>query len=653
MMTPLLLCVGLAAPSLQDITERDRAVAQVVHDSVRLRAGRGAPSDADVLRLRSGLGDDDPDSYRFVSENGARDDAGRRMRWDVKVTFLAEDWTPNPEDEARWSARFRETDPETGAALHFHGVDDRSRTTFVTARVVRGNTRILLRDARSGGLTFEAHLPLALARLRFFVKRAEEEGLFDAEPRLVVTVDGEEVTDGDVVSVDHPLDEALDLALAAWLDDYDLPPEDGPRVVLELDDAGAREVELRAGRDVGPRLERTLDRATPSLDATARFRPLDPAPGEPIGQVAVLTVSAPNAAPPVLPLRITLHRTTWTPVLRRFEVRQLVKPREGLETDGEAELEAEVGGGEPALTTLERVVARGIELNGWRYHAASMAAAWTSLADAARIRPSLDEGGPGGVIHANGRPFDDADPVIVGWRLEPATLSDFATADVELNEVATLGAWTERVHQEVVYDLWIARDPTPPGARFLDDLAEGLDDDEGIWDDDEEQPEAPTSLELDAAGVPSDPVLRDQYLVREHIYLTDYELSLALIQDEGVRVPEGRLEAIPDEEQRAYAEALSAALRRPAGAGDQVWPLLTVENPTLRLNEYRTEFPILGDTALPFVIRNEGVYEVRLQMGFRREGERETKRVDVAIRINVNDQAFVPRLLDFRTRRAR
>lgn len=654
MLTSLLLATALlAAP--QDLSERDRRVGQVIHDAIVLRAGGGAPSDEALWRFKLGRGNTDADSYVYVSEAGANDGQGRRSRWDVKVSFLPPDWAPDADEEARWAARFQEVDAVTGAHLYFHEVDDRSRSSYVTARVKRGSTRVLLRDARSGGLDYGAHKPLAMERLKFFIKRAEEEQLFDdVAPRIVLTIDGNEVGDGDVVSVDHPLSEPLDFALRGWTEGVELPPADGLELVLELDPLGARAAELRQqGRGAGARLARRLVRGDEEVQAGVRFRAFEPKPGDPIGQVAILTVSMPGAAEGVLPIRVTLHRTTWIPVLRSFEVRQPMKERQGIVTDQLAELEGELG----PLSPLDEMVARGWVLNDYRVHAASLAAAWADLARAARIRPSLERDAPGGVTHPDGQPFGDEDPVLLGWRLDPETLIDFAVAEVAPGEAATLGAWTANVRHQIVYDLWIARDPTPPGVKFGDDLFE---DDlleaeepaaEAVAD---ETPRRPLA-ELGPDGLPADPQLRDQVRRREQILLEDFELTRVLVQREGIAVPENRkLEDLSEAELDAYARRLHAGLRRPAGLDEEVLPLMHPPQRLLRLTEYPFILPVAGPAVLELpVSRNEGVYELRLRMAFRHVDQNDVKRVEAAIRVNLVKQGFSVLQLNYQSRRVR
>jgi hypothetical protein len=630
--TQALVCVlplSLPAPAAraQEITERDRAAAQVIYDTIRVRRGVGAPDEATILDYKRACADDAGDSYCFANAD-VRDASGGPYTWSCRIEFLPEGWTPDREAERRWEQRFLREDGATGARIyHQVNAEHPGTPSRVSFKLRRGRTQIILQETRGGGPGAEEHLRLALPRWRFFVEDAEAQGLFApaaaAAPatRLRVVLGptgwsaGGEVTDGQVVSFDHDLARAADVPLSIHVDPPGAAQGERPIARVRLDAEGRRETTVLArGRPLQPgpdgAFEVPLDAAGPA-ELVVRFRPREPSPGEPIGQSAGIAISGPSlAAGPtvILKLGLTLHRSDWVPVVRRFEIVQ-----RGTGTRRGAEGESD-----------DPLLGRGWSFNEYRIHGGNEVAAWKGLEPVARIRPSLEEDAPGGRLMP-GHPdpvYAAEERVLLGWKIDRATFADFLTAESGPEAPPTLASWLQNATQAAVIELWMARDPAPPSGG---------------------------SGAVAPSGGAADERRQEQAELRRRIYVEELQVEVVRVSSSWAGIRGAEEEALAD----TLARELADLLRLPAGgepfSGRSGPPKITVlarDPARQRLSDYEAEFPIDGASFDHlFQCREPGVYEARLIMDLRTEEQATPRRVRCAVRFNVVPVGFSPRVL--------
>lgn len=592
----VLLCIllggaALAAPR-QD--EFERAAAQLIFNTTHLRSDVGEPDARAVADYRRNAGSEAGSGF-FSGERAVEDDDGRPYRWSLRVEHHADGWDPDPASEAAL-AEHHVPGALAGDAQVYFAVDPRagSPRTLVAIRVVRGEVKLSLLDKRWESLSQAEHLERARERWDFALAEAERLDVFRGLPAeaLVLVRAGAwngaaSLGAGALFSFDAPLDQTVELALTVTV-----APDDP---TLRLDAEGAREVELlyagralRLAADGAYALPLAADRAT--VDLVARFRPVPREGRVALGQVATLTLRRAGG-----PATITLQRSDWIPVVRRFELVEVTPALAEQQLPKLSDTWPETG--------WQRETYR--KLPAWQVES------WTELARAAALRPGRDLESPAGQLAATAPPavFGANEPVLAGWGLRRDQWT-FERRELRASEAPPVRelCWPSGKPLAVRVDLWIARDPAPgTGPALLAD-----------------------------AGA-------EQRALRERLILEEYYLELP-------RVTPDFAGTLPDDSDLRRSRELAklqdlmrlAAWSEPLGGRHapnilRIQPALGGARPLAAQEEL---LPIDAAGLSPaFTLWRPGVYEVRLVLALR-DARGARKQVRTALRVNVVPPGF-------------
>ncbi|MDA1266132.1 MAG: hypothetical protein O2816_13710, partial [Planctomycetota bacterium] len=472
----LLLAAVCASPlSAQDISDRDQRVGQVLLNVTHLR-DLEAPDERTALGYKRACADDTGNTYCHQVRN-LTDEGGRKHAWSLRVAYSPGGW------EASEGPEPVETDPNGSEFFALPSRDAKQGTTRVAARLTVGDLRLTLQDSRSGDLAQGEHLRLMKNRWSFLLEQAVKHGLIEQsdEPRIYVSLDetewfgaARELVDGDVVSVDEDLAHWAVFRLSVFVEPPPLAEGETEYVIdMDLDAEGLRETRITYADGKPVHFRASVDtyqivvdtERAPAAELLVRFKPLVLTADSPLGQKAVLSFSAQTVK---VGTTITLHRTTWFPTLRRFELDQ-----EYLLRDPGQE-------GRPPTVSPD-VKADPMLDQAWRFNSARIAAAdavgaWRQLAPLVAIRPGVDEDSPGGRAPGPRSPvFRPDEPVVLGFKLDERVGAGYWHAENVAGAEHTMTPWVESVPQKVYVDLWLDRDPEPPRTTWAD-VIQGLED---------------------------------------------------------------------------------------------------------------------------------------------------------------------------------
>lgn len=633
--------------SAQELTDRDHRVAQVLLNSTHLRELE-APDDRSVLGYKRACADDTGNTYCHEVRN-LTDENGRKHAWSLRIQYAPGGWeesSSGPEPVAE--------DPDGTQYYVLPSRKAKDGTTRVAARLTMGELRMTLQDSRSGGLDQSSHLALMKQRWSFVLEQAVKMKLLlvDDQPRLVVAL-GEtewfgpsrELEDGAVVSVDDELTQRTVFPLTVWVDPPPVTEENTQYVInLDVDAEGMRETQITYADGKPVHYRSAVDtyqividtEEEPFASLLVHFRPIQLTDDSPLGQKAVLSFTSDTVDGGTT---ITLHRTTWFPVLRRFELDQefVMRNPEGAKSESTSpEVKSD-----PLLDQAWR-------FNSARYAAADIVGAWRKLAPVVAIRPGLDENSPGGrAANANQPVFEGTEPVVLGFKVDERYGSGYWDAQNVQGKEHTMSPWVEDVPQKVYVDLWLARDPEPPSTTYAEVLR-GLEDEfEDLFG-----PEPEVEGEGEEAEEPTDtsPQLNQherQVKLRQEVFVEEYLFQVVQISHESLAWNDETPADVRSETQRRLARGL----RMPAGIEGWSNHFGTRSGSRDPISKYESTLPLGNlknldlDEGLRWIPRGEGLYELRLQLVLSSGDGNRREEIEAAIRVNVVGTEFKAKMV--------
>ncbi len=624
----LLAALPLWTTDAQTITDFDRAAAQVIFDNIYMESNAGRVDDGTIRNYMRHTNDaaDKASTRSLGHRHSYRGPAGTTSEWALKIRLLSPEWLPDREVATRWAVRYQGT--VDGMRVYYEAaLDDQgqleSSKTWIKHR--RGDLQLLLEDVQRPHPEWNAdtHIESAIKRMRFTIAASRNIPI-DGQPAreddpLRINLEGPDFADlaaggrgaaidyanPDVISIDEDtLDARRRISLRGWL--------------LRGDEAYTEDTVIRARltgdpgalRLIGPGADSSgtagtylISPESPVFEVTARFE----ADASTLGQFATLTLWVDGKKDETL-FRLVLHRTTWVPTLRTFELQEIGTARGGVRHD------ADTG----------REVGFGHAYNQQRVRAASAWRAWQELEALIATRPR----------DRPGDAFTIDEPVPMGHRFNSTTGASFHEAWNEPRHSDPtkrgVASWVAGSNQRLWAHVWIEREPTP-----------GVD---GV-----------------NSSVYPDELEQQQWARHKSLIVRDFKVTLTRVAANGVGFHQD-----PREIPEPTLMELARAIRQPAGSlrvgsirgADSAPPgarsLLLREASDVRLSEidwlHNTKKstgaggePVGSPGEFKFRIIQPGIYEVRFLMELASASagpEAVSKTIDVAFRVNVVSTRF-------------
>lgn len=619
----VLLAPGVARAA-DEVTPRDLVVAQVIHDA-KQQQERGAASfgsGAAALRNQAAfarelrLEGDDVYAHRWtLPPRSGRPELQVMLRVDLRSKWQGQDRVPLTDDRrpyhAGWDAGRR--------ADRFHETSQSRRRGYTVAKGiyvgVREGVLFVVQVLGRAGSDASADLEPAGRFFDLLVAAAERHGLLGEPLRLTARdgrLAGQEVGPRSLVRHDIDPRRPVPLAFSVRARPRHLKADEPHRVRIRLSPT-LRALAYVAGPGVqaipgGYELEsrRAEDPIVLHFDAEAVRKAFPAGPEVRVGRIGISEGSR--------HIETNVQVASWQPVITQLTLDATAGTHEGVrggsdDGDADARREAAVEGREALTSTITSI--------------GSLARTWTEV-----VAPRVAHRAFGQWSTAqqeerthNGRTAYISEPIPLGWRLADNG-QDVLTAMRDPEDEHLAGTWRRGVRIALRRDLLIAEAPTPgveppPG----EDLGGAFDDILG----DPVVDVGPVTWDADARRA-----------AREKYELQEFSLTTHLVDGTA---------AAPGTAVRWQGQALrepEPMLRWIAASGgdlDQAFPLPDAEG-------------VLPP--LYFIPRTSGVYELRVMATLVRKDDRSDERkIDVALRFRIVDDAFRPVRVDWQQQRGR
>jgi len=619
-------------------------IAQVLLNTQKRRAVDFAPTEAVVQGYRKGAQSTLGDSWGFTEQLKIDEKEAIKSH---RITILPEDYSPDEADVEKWN-KIKvplEPEPDWEVAFRASGVGSVKRYQ-VTYRAVIGPYRLTMNMRVAGSATSTGAVANTRDQWEQFYDFAKDilGDQLDADIHVTVSEpissEPDEIFDGDVINVDNDQSVDVDVDFDLWAVAEFLEPKEPYDLRLKV-------IKLRGGKGISVRGSslgsadregwRNLRIANPdskgSLVVTMKkFDRAETVKGRPVTdrlveiQVQLLAPKDDDAEEDAegdniaAEFRFGVQRRDWVPIVQRFQV--IGRNYRARGPDGEV-VSALVPRPE-RISFNDYLDAGGTLLQNYRSLVEPMATRFDAI--------------------------KKEEPVCLGWRadnLDFKQATDFLVAVDDPEVEAKLPVLLRGVGVRHVIDIRLWRAPkitslSPGDLGDLDELGDlGNLDDLGDLDDLDD-----ADLLGDFDGLFIDPD-EEELRLRNDVYIKSYSLTAVPIE----LTPRGEGEA------EFLANLPERWRKKPMADDHQI--LLTIPGKFQKLEDH---FPLAERYEDPRSIpdsatstRISGVFQLRLRAEFFHVSstERESKKVDVAIRYAVAPLGFNAHLLEWSQRRAK